>query len=57
MDKQFGNGFDELLSMVDESNSYDRELIIKAYKKAEALHAGQTRFSGEPYIIHPIEVA
>ncbi len=57
MDKQFGNGFDELLSMVDESNSYDRDLIIKAYKKAEALHAGQTRFSGEPYIIHPIEVA
>jgi guanosine-3',5'-bis(diphosphate) 3'-pyrophosphohydrolase len=32
-------------------------LIEKAYKYAEMAHKGQTRISGEPYIIHPVEVA
>ena len=33
------------------------ELIHKAYLVAEKLHSGQMRKSGEPYIIHPLNVA
>ena len=32
-------------------------LVEKAYKFAKKLHDGQFRVSGEPYIIHPVEVA
>ncbi len=41
---------DELLSL---NPSYDRELLERAYNKADQLHNGQKRKSGEPYIIHP----
>ncbi|MCR5350548.1 MAG: bifunctional (p)ppGpp synthetase/guanosine-3',5'-bis(diphosphate) 3'-pyrophosphohydrolase [Acholeplasmatales bacterium] len=33
------------------------ERITKAYERAYALHDGQFRKSGEPYIIHPLNVA
>ena len=33
------------------------ELIERAYEWAKELHNGQYRISGEPYIIHPVEVA
>ena len=36
---------------------YDIELIKKAYLRAEKMHEGQFRKSGEPYLIHPIAVA
>lgn len=36
---------------------YDMELIERAYAKAEQMHEGQLRKSGEPYLIHPVEVA
>lgn len=35
----------------------DAELIRKAYMFSALHHRGQTRASGEPYLIHPIEVA
>jgi GTP diphosphokinase / guanosine-3',5'-bis(diphosphate) 3'-diphosphatase len=35
----------------------DMSLIEKAYAYAEEKHRGQKRLSGEPYIIHPLEVA
>ena len=35
----------------------DIEQVEKAYKFAKKLHDGQFRASGEPYIIHPVEVA
>jgi GTP pyrophosphokinase len=31
--------------------------LEKAYRFAAARHAGQTRVSGEPYIVHPLQVA
>jgi GTP diphosphokinase / guanosine-3',5'-bis(diphosphate) 3'-diphosphatase len=31
--------------------------LEKAYRFAAACHAGQTRASGEPYILHPLQVA
>jgi GTP diphosphokinase / guanosine-3',5'-bis(diphosphate) 3'-diphosphatase len=33
-----------------------RELIKKAFTYAAEAHEGQTRISGEPYIVHPLEV-
>ncbi|MBU6213099.1 MAG: bifunctional (p)ppGpp synthetase/guanosine-3',5'-bis(diphosphate) 3'-pyrophosphohydrolase [Actinomycetales bacterium] len=35
----------------------DLRLLQQAYEKAAALHADQSRRSGEPYITHPIAVA
>lgn len=37
--------------------NYDFEKIKKAYEYADALHEGQMRLSGEPYISHPVAVA
>ena len=54
---QYGFGFDELLEAIENNKSYDKELILKAFLLAKDLHDGQSRFSGEPYIVHPIEVA
>ncbi|MBQ3107061.1 MAG: bifunctional (p)ppGpp synthetase/guanosine-3',5'-bis(diphosphate) 3'-pyrophosphohydrolase, partial [Firmicutes bacterium] len=36
--------------------NYDIDLLERAYRKAEELHEGQLRKSGEEYVIHPIEV-
>lgn len=33
------------------------ELILKAYNFANSYHKGQLRKSGEPYLIHPLNVA
>jgi GTP diphosphokinase / guanosine-3',5'-bis(diphosphate) 3'-diphosphatase len=35
----------------------DREFIVRAYHCAATAHAGQTRKSGEPYMMHPVAVA
>src|SRR6204780_2394877 len=37
--------------------SVDSELIQKAYDDSFRMHAGQTRKSGQPYIVHPVSVA
>jgi len=39
------------------SPSADVEIIRKAYVFSAVVHQGQTRVSGEPYMIHPLEVA
>lgn len=39
------------------SPSLDLNLISQAYDFADQSHQGQTRYSGDPYIIHPIETA
>ncbi len=36
---------------------FNRELLTHAYEFAAAIHEGQMRRSGEPYITHPLEVA
>ncbi len=46
-----------LLSKIDKAGSIDKEIVVKAYNLANAAHKGQMRLSGEPYVIHPIEVA
>ena len=39
------------------NTKYNAELIGKAHDKGRKLHEGQLRKSGEPYFIHPINVA
>ena len=46
-----------LTKLLSYNAGYDTEIIGRAFDKAEELHHGQSRLSGEPYIIHPMEVA
>jgi len=46
-----------LIEMVKSYNPEEVERIKKAYAYADMLHDGQIRESGEPYIIHPLNVA
>lgn len=49
---------DELLEKIDKNcTNVNKDLIIKAYNYALNAHKEQKRESGEPYIIHPVEVA
>ncbi|KEH98145.1 RelA/SpoT family protein [Clostridium massiliodielmoense] len=49
---------EDLLQKIDENcNNVDKDIIIKAYNYAKNAHKKQKRISGEPYIIHPVEVA
>ncbi len=47
--------------LIDKVRSYqsgaDTELIRRAYEFSAAVHKGQKRRSGEPYVVHPVEVA
>ena len=43
--------------LASSGKNYDIEKIKAAYEYAAALHEGQFRVSGEPYISHPIAVA
>src|SRR5215216_4592794 len=46
-----------LLDSLPELTPNDRSLVERAYRKAEAAHAGQFRKSGEPYFTHCVAVA
>ena len=49
---------EEVISNTKKSNrKSDSKLIKKAYEYAKAHHGDQLRKSGEPYIIHPVQVA
>ena len=51
-------GYEDLMKVVRANNpNADAVLIEEAYEYARALHEGQYRKSGEPYIIHPVSVA
>lgn len=47
----------ELANLTAGYDRTDRALIERAYAVAEHGHKGQARASGEPYIIHPVQVA
>src|SRR5579864_4228051 len=50
--------FRELLRDMRENRpNDDLELVRKAYEFSQKTHAGQHRASGEPYLVHPLEVA
>ena len=57
-DKSIQESFDELLKMSSKRCSPEGiQLIKKAFRLAYDAHSGMYRKSGEPYIIHPLEVA
>ncbi|MDF2882247.1 MAG: (p)ppGpp synthetase [Clostridiaceae bacterium] len=48
----------KLMKKIDNNcNNVDKQLITKAYNFAYDAHKEQKRESGEPYIMHPVEVA
>ena len=53
--------YEGMISLLDylekTERNYDFDKINKAYEYADALHEGQMRLSGEPYISHPVAVA
>lgn len=50
--------YGKLIKLVKENmTENDVSLVEKAYFIAKKAHEGQFRFSGEPYIIHPVSVA
>ena len=50
--------FRDLLNMVRENRpGDDLDIIQRAYEFSLQHHNGQTRASGEPYLVHPLEVA
>lgn len=50
--------YGKLIKLIRENmTENDVNLVEKAYFVAKKAHEGQFRFSGEPYIIHPISVA
>ena len=48
---------EDLITKLEEYNPEAIEMVRKAYSYAYYLHDGQLRQSGEPYIIHPLNVA
>ena len=46
-----------LLSKIKEYDEENADIAYRAYQYALVLHEGQYRQSGEPYIIHPLNVA
>lgn len=48
----------ELINLCNQHlDEYDEQLISRAFKQAYLSHQGETRASGEPYYLHPLEVA
>ena len=43
--------------ILTDDRQYDISKLISAYEFAAKCHEGQTRSSGEPYIVHPVAVA
>src|SRR5260370_33597200 len=49
--------FRELMRKLRENRpNDDLDLVKKAYEFSQKHHAGQSRASGEPYLVHPLEV-
>ncbi|MBL8153861.1 MAG: bifunctional (p)ppGpp synthetase/guanosine-3',5'-bis(diphosphate) 3'-pyrophosphohydrolase [Anaerolineae bacterium] len=52
-----GLNLQSILDQLSKLDPNDRIIIERAYRKAEAAHAGQFRKSGEPYFTHCVAVA
>ena len=51
-------GIEDIVSVIKKRKGRrDIKLVQKAYEFAKAKHGDQLRKSGEPYIIHPVQVA
>ncbi len=55
---KYNDRFDELCTlMADTYSSEEQALVKRAYDIASEAHKDQRRYSGEPYIMHPVAVA
>jgi RelA/SpoT family (p)ppGpp synthetase len=52
-----GTGFKQLLAKLDYFSPSQLDVIADAYEFGAKAHDGQRRYSGEPYITHPVAVA
>src|SRR3569832_366693 len=53
-----GVRFEDILDKVESYNpDFDEELLQRAYIFSAREHRGQVRSSGEPYLVHPLNVA
>ncbi|MEG1615254.1 MAG: HD domain-containing protein, partial [Oscillospiraceae bacterium] len=58
MEKNIEDNYSEFRTLIEEQfTAKEVEEIDKAYNVANEAHFGQLRYSGQPYIIHPIAVA
>ncbi|AEM74188.1 RelA/SpoT family protein [Caldicellulosiruptor acetigenus] len=58
MKRSLSDKLNELIEKVKKyASEEDINLIKKAFEFAQKYHDGQVRSSGEPYIVHPLEVA
>lgn len=48
---------EQLAGIIEFYSEEERNLILKAAEKSRVLHEGQFRDSGEPYFVHPLQVA
>lgn len=46
-----------IAQILTDDRQYDISKLVAAYEYAAQCHEGQTRSSGEPYIVHPVAVA
>ncbi len=57
-DDTYEYGIDDVIKRAKENNKHiDGKKILRAYNFALGKHGDQKRKSGEPYIIHPVQVA
>ncbi len=50
--------YQKLINKLDSlGKEYNKEILDKAYEFSREAHEGQKRSSGEPFVIHPLEVA
>lgn len=47
----------EIIGAIREPSDEDKAYVERAYEVAKKAHEGQTRYSGEPYFIHPAATA
>lgn len=56
--EEFNDGYKTFFEKVTSTfTKEEAEQIKNAYEKAKTAHEGQKRYSGQPYIIHPVAVA
>lgn len=48
---------EDIVSLINNPSTKDRELIARAYSFSEKAHTGQQRKSGEPYFLHVAQTA
>jgi GTP pyrophosphokinase len=57
-EKEIGNKYKSLMrAMKERVDGEDKKMILNAFNLAKDAHADVRRKSGEPYILHPLEVA